>query len=324
MFSDVRVGQISGSITLGNCSSDQNNVCLLAIACYTKASSVWMCPMDEFTYQGMLCLMNMCFLFQNFIQMLVLFSVHKFFCSLLPFLNSSSINHPGATFDHMSNTLPNTPGISETNGENSIECDNILQHEIISDAGLGDGTASKEDLPASLGNVSPVPFAPALGSADGSLSGAAAVPNNEPGDATPPVSGSFSAPTSTNQVNAPFVAEPNVDGSGSSAVAPVQEQQIARPVTRLQRGIRKPKTYTDGIIRYGCLIVSGEPEHLQEALEDKNWKGAMDSEFDALMRNKTWHLVPPNSGRNLIDCKWVYKIKKKSDGTRLVAKGFKQ
>jgi histone deacetylase 1/2 len=50
----------------------------------------------------------------------------------------------------------------------------------------------------------------------------------------------------------------------------------------------------------------------------------MDSEFDALMRNKTWHLVPPNSGRNLIDCKWVYKIKKKSDGTRLVAKGFKQ
>jgi hypothetical protein len=41
-------------------------------------------------------------------------------------------------------------------------------------------------------------------------------------------------------------------------------------------------------------------------------------------------LVPPVSGRNLIDCKWVFKLKRKADGSidrhkaRLVAKGFKQ
>ncbi|WVZ94141.1 hypothetical protein U9M48_040073 [Paspalum notatum var. saurae] len=56
----------------------------------------------------------------------------------------------------------------------------------------------------------------------------------------------------------------------------------------------------------------------------------MDAEFDALQRNKTWHLVPPSHGQNLVDCKWVYKIKQKANGTidhyeaRLVAKGFKQ
>ena len=56
----------------------------------------------------------------------------------------------------------------------------------------------------------------------------------------------------------------------------------------------------------------------------------MDVEFDALIRNKTWHLVPPQKGKNVIDCKWVYKIKRRSDGkidrykARLVAKGFKQ
>ena len=50
----------------------------------------------------------------------------------------------------------------------------------------------------------------------------------------------------------------------------------------------------------------------------------------ALKRNKTWHLVPPQQGKNLIDCMWVFRIKHKSDGTidrykaRLVAKGFKQ
>jgi hypothetical protein len=56
----------------------------------------------------------------------------------------------------------------------------------------------------------------------------------------------------------------------------------------------------------------------------------MDEEYNALMKNGTWHLVPFASGQNVIDCKWVYKIKRKADGTvdrykaRLVAKGFKQ
>lgn len=53
-------------------------------------------------------------------------------------------------------------------------------------------------------------------------------------------------------------------------------------------------------------------------------------EFDALRRNKTWHLVPLVKGRNVIGCKWVYKIKRRSDEkierykAWLVAKGFKQ
>ncbi|KAK1661599.1 hypothetical protein QYE76_049758 [Lolium multiflorum] len=74
----------------------------------------------------------------------------------------------------------------------------------------------------------------------------------------------------------------------------------------------------------------GEPANLQAALDDPNWRGAMDEEFDALMKNKTWKLVPPRDGTNVIDCRWVYKIKRKSDGSidrykaRLVAKGFKQ
>jgi hypothetical protein len=43
-----------------------------------------------------------------------------------------------------------------------------------------------------------------------------------------------------------------------------------------------------------------------------------------------WHLVPPQSDRNIIDCKWVYKVKHKANGSidrykaRLVIKGFKQ
>ena len=56
----------------------------------------------------------------------------------------------------------------------------------------------------------------------------------------------------------------------------------------------------------------------------------MDAECDALMKNKTCNLVPPQKGRNVIDCKYVCKIKRKQDGSldrykaRLVAKRFKQ
>jgi hypothetical protein len=100
--------------------------------------------------------------------------------------------------------------------------------------------------------------------------------------------------------------------------------------TWLQHGIHKPKVYTNEIVRYGFFSASGEPEDHHKALGDQRWKSAMDSEFGALLKNQTWHLVPPKSGVNAIDCKWVYKIKKKSSGSinrykaQLVAKGFKQ
>jgi hypothetical protein len=55
----------------------------------------------------------------------------------------------------------------------------------------------------------------------------------------------------------------------------------------------------------------------------------MNEEFQALLKNKTWHLVQPRAGLNVIDCKWIFKLKHKADGSidrykaRLVAKGFK-
>lgn len=56
----------------------------------------------------------------------------------------------------------------------------------------------------------------------------------------------------------------------------------------------------------------------------------MQEEFNALLRNNTWTLVPPRPGFNIVGCKWVYKTKRKADGSierykaRLVAKGFHQ
>jgi hypothetical protein len=84
--------------------------------------------------------------------------------------------------------------------------------------------------------------------------------------------------------------------------------------TRSQHSFSKPKTYTDGTIGYGQVASSGEPTTVYEAPKDLNWKNAMNVEFEALQSNKTWHLVPPRRDVNVIDYKWVYKIKRKSDG----------
>ncbi|KAF5462815.1 hypothetical protein F2P56_018791 [Juglans regia] len=56
----------------------------------------------------------------------------------------------------------------------------------------------------------------------------------------------------------------------------------------------------------------------------------MQSEFDALLSNNTWSLVPPTSHQNLVGCRWIFKTKHHSDGlierrkARLVAKGNSQ
>jgi histone deacetylase 1/2 len=116
-------------------------------------------------------------------------------------------------------------------------------------------------------------------------------------------------------------------GSMPSASGPVP---LPARRTRLQSGIVKFRKFTDSTVRYGNLAICEKPSSLSIALSEPNWKAAMDLEFSALMRNKTWHLVPLAPDRNLIDCKWVYKLKRKADGSidrhkaRLVAKGFKQ
>lgn len=56
----------------------------------------------------------------------------------------------------------------------------------------------------------------------------------------------------------------------------------------------------------------------------------MAEEHMALLKNKTWSLVPSTPSQNVVGCKWVFCVKHKPDGSierykaRLVAKRFHQ
>jgi hypothetical protein len=86
--------------------------------------------------------------------------------------------------------------------------------------------------------------------------------------------------------------------------------------TRLQHNIRRPKLRIDGTVSYSVAWVSSaEPTSHVTALKHPLWRQAMADEFQALLKNKTWHLIPPRLGLNIIDCKWVFKLKQKVDGS---------
>jgi hypothetical protein len=78
------------------------------------------------------------------------------------------------------------------------------------------------------------------------------------------------------------------------------------------------------------LPVTLEPSCVSQALQHPEWRAVMSAEFTALTSNGTWELVPPSLHQNLVGCKWVFRLKRKPDGSidrykaRLVAKGFHQ
>ena len=76
-----------------------------------------------------------------------------------------------------------------------------------------------------------------------------------------------------------------------------------------------------------------EPVTIDKAFSGEHsvdWKKAAKSEFDSLIENHTWDLVPPPEGKNIVGSRWVFKAKRNADGpiqkykAWLVAKGYLQ
>ena len=64
----------------------------------------------------------------------------------------------------------------------------------------------------------------------------------------------------------------------------------------------KPKTFT--IIR-PMFEIHVTPLSVFEALTDSRWKQAMMNEYQALMKNNTWEIVPVAENQHIVSNKWV-------------------
>lgn len=126
-------------------------------------------------------------------------------------------------------------------------------------------------------------------------------------------------------------AATNVDPATSTLPANIPAQSDpttnTHPMTtRGKAGISKPKR----IMLSQLSDTDTEPEIVKAALASSHWKAAMSHEYEALITSNTWTLVSLPPGRSSIGCKWIFKVKRNSDGSvnrykvRLVAKGFNQ
>lgn len=68
------------------------------------------------------------------------------------------------------------------------------------------------------------------------------------------------------------------------------------------------------VSRATSSIVMQIPKFAKQALASPQWKTAMDLEYEAMMKNETWHLVDRQPGVNVISSIWLFKVKEKADG----------
>ena len=106
-------------------------------------------------------------------------------------------------------------------------------------------------------------------------------------------------------------------------------------VRRSSRIFRRPKKWLilNDEVNMVSPEVDDEPRTIKDALSSPDldkWKMAMEEELNSMRDNHVWDLVDLPQGRKAIGNKWVFRIKRKADGSidrykaRLVAKGYTQ
>ena len=75
-----------------------------------------------------------------------------------------------------------------------------------------------------------------------------------------------------------------------------------------------------------CIVT--KPSSFEEAVQEPTWVDAMVDEYNSIVRNSAWEIVPRPMGKSVVGSRWIYKVKQVVDGSiekykaRFVARGF--
>ena len=64
-----------------------------------------------------------------------------------------------------------------------------------------------------------------------------------------------------------------------------------------------------------CDLVDEEPTSYEEVAQNKEWVEAMIEEYQLIMKNDVWDIVPKPENKSVVSSKWIYKIKHAVDGS---------
>ncbi|KAK1619722.1 hypothetical protein QYE76_025239 [Lolium multiflorum] len=152
---------------------------------------------------------------------------------------------------------------------------------------------------------------------------------------TDPVSPSPSNPTESTSCPTPTSLSPTPANPSlppqltlpPKSIPVIPPSNAHKMTTRSKHGFFQPKQHFNLTV---SADISPLPSSYRAALKDPRWHDAMLDEFNALIRNDTWSLVPCPAGVNVVSGKWIYRHKYNSDGSlarykaRWVLRGFTQ
>lgn len=90
---------------------------------------------------------------------------------------------------------------------------------------------------------------------------------------------------------------------------------------------KRPQRFV-GYVEQMAQISIAEPASYEDAARQQVWKDAMMEEYQSIMKNDVWDVVPRPKGKSVVTSKWLFKIKHVVDGriekykARFVARGF--
>ena len=53
-----------------------------------------------------------------------------------------------------------------------------------------------------------------------------------------------------------------------------------------------------------CVVI--EPSCFEEAAQEPTWVDAMVEEYDSIVRNSPWEIVPRPMGKSVVGSRWIY------------------
>jgi hypothetical protein len=95
------------------------------------------------------------------------------------------------------------------------------------------------------------------------------------------------------------------------------------------RQVKRPKPFSS-YMALMCDLLEKEPTFFEESIQKKEWADAMTEEYQSIIKNDVWEIVPRPKSKDVVSSKWIFKIKHVVDGSiekykaRFVAHGFSQ
>jgi hypothetical protein len=96
-----------------------------------------------------------------------------------------------------------------------------------------------------------------------------------------------------------------------------------------KRHVKKPKPFSS-YMALMCDLLEKEPTCFEEAIKNKEWVDAMTEEYQSIVKNDVWEIVPRLNRKDVVSSRWIFKIKHVVDVSiekykaRFVAHGFSQ